>query len=108
MKDNKQNKAEIKRESDGKFIKGNSPKSPGRPLIPQEVKDMCRGYTLEAIETAISIMQNKKAQNKDRLKALEIILDRGYGKASQAITGGEGGEKPVQFTLEAFVKMMKD
>lgn len=95
------------RDDKGKFLEGHTPKSPGRPVIPQEIKDMCRGYSVDAIKTAISVMLNKKAQSKDRLKAVEIILDRGYGKAAQAIIGGEEGDKPVKLTVEGIVELLK-
>ena len=67
----------------GRFVKGN--KSGGRPKLPTEIKEMCRALTPQAIETAKNIMLNDKAKDSDRLKAAEIILDRGYGKPAQSV-----------------------
>jgi hypothetical protein len=37
-----------------------------------------------------------------RLKAAEVILDRGWGRAPQHMGGSEGGE-PIQIYLQNFV-----
>jgi hypothetical protein len=47
---------------------------------------MCRALAPAAIETAKEIMLDTEAPPRDRLRAAEIILDRGYGKPEQAVT----------------------
>jgi hypothetical protein len=49
-------------------------------------------HSVEALETVIAIMRNRK-HPKLALKAAELILDRAWGKAPQAITG-EAGQGP--------------
>lgn len=46
---------------------------------------LAREYTERAIETVAEIMTDGFAEDKDRLKAADIMLDRGHGKPSQAI-----------------------
>lgn len=65
-----------------------------------ELKEIARQYGSKAIEELANLAGlteggAKKAESEQaRIAALNIILDRGYGKAAQAITG-EGGEGPV-------------
>ena len=51
-------------------------------------------HTGEAIETLVSIMTNEKAAPAARVSAANALLDRGYGKPPQHITG-EGGPQYV-------------
>ena len=69
--------------STGRFVKGY--KGGGRKELPPELKEMCRALTPQAIEIAKRIMLDDEAKHSDRLRAVEIILDRGYGKPAQAI-----------------------
>ena len=53
-------------------------------------KELARKHTAKAIETLVSIMDNPKAAPAARVSAANALLDRGYGKPPQHITG-EGG-----------------
>ena len=44
---------------------------------------VCRINSREAIDTVLKIMRNEDAVPQARLKAAEMLLDRGYGKAAQ-------------------------
>lgn len=46
---------------------------------------LAREHTEKAIDTIVSVMDDPFAENKDRIRAAETILDRGHGKAAQAI-----------------------
>ena len=59
-----------------------------------EVKELARAHTGEAIDTLVSIMANAKAAPAARVSAANALLDRGYGKPPQHITG-EGGPSYV-------------
>ena len=59
-----------------------------------EVKELARAHTGEAIQTLVSIMTNAKAAPAARVAAANALLDRGYGKPLQHITG-EGGPQYV-------------
>ena len=72
------------------FQKGRSGNPGGRPKVVAEVKELARAHTREAIETLVLIMSNPKAAPAARVSAANALLDRGYGKPPQHITG-EGG-----------------
>ena len=76
------------------FEKGQSGNPGGRPKVIAEVKELAREYTGEAIKTLVSIMTNAKAAPAARVSAANALLDRGYGKPPQHITG-EGGPSYV-------------
>src|SRR5918997_6623791 len=67
------------------FKKGESGNPAGRPKLDPELKAFARSYTLEALTTVVEIMGNKKQPASARIRAAEIILDRGHGKAPQVI-----------------------
>ena len=71
------------REKSGRFKKGVSGNPNGRKPIPQEFKELAESYSIPALKKAIEIMNDIDAKNTDRLKAIEIILDRGIGKPLQ-------------------------
>ena len=76
------------------FKKGQSGNPGGRPKVIAEVKELARAHTGEAIDTLVSIMSNPKAAPAARVSAANSLLDRGYGKPPQHITG-EGGPSYV-------------
>jgi hypothetical protein len=51
---------------------------------PVSASELARLHTDQAIETIAYIMENG-IEDKDRLRAAESLLDRGHGKAAQAI-----------------------
>ena len=59
-----------------------------------EVRELARAHTGEAVQTLVSIMTNPKAAPAARVSAANALLDRGYGKPPQHITG-EGGPSYV-------------
>jgi hypothetical protein len=69
--------------------------SPGRKPIPQEFKELAEKYSITALEKAIQIMQNVNEKTADRIKAIEIVLDRGIGKPLQQLDMTSGDE-PLQ------------
>ena len=72
------------------FKKGQSGNPGGRPKVVAEVKELARAHTAEAIQTLVSIMTNPQSAPAARVSAANALLDRGYGKPPQHITG-EGG-----------------
>ena len=67
----------------GRFTAGNS--CGGRKPVPEDLKEAFQLSGHEALAVLLSVMRDKRARNADRIKAAEIILDRGYGKPRQAV-----------------------
>lgn len=80
------------------FEKGN-PGGPGRPKMPEDVKQAFRALTQSAVKTLADIMQNGE-QESNRIRAAETILNRAWGTPTQAveITGTEGS--PLTVTVK--------
>jgi hypothetical protein len=78
------------------FPKGVSGNPGGRPKVLGDVQELARQHTTTAVETFVSIMTNSKAPPAARVSAANALLDRGYGKASQHITG-EGRSDFIHF-----------
>jgi hypothetical protein len=76
------------------FQKGQSGNPGGRPKVVAEVRELAREHTNEAVQTLVSIMTNQNAAPAARVSAANALLDRGYGKPPQHITG-EGGPSYV-------------
>jgi Family of unknown function (DUF5681) len=72
------------------FKKGQSGNPGGRPKVVAEVKELAREHTAEAIQTLVSIMTNPKSAPAARVSAANALLDRGYGRPPQHITGENG------------------
>jgi hypothetical protein len=75
---------------------------PGAKNKHSKVVALCQLYSVEAVETLVKHMRNTKNHSLS-VKASEALLDRGFGRVAQAITG-EGGEGPVKITYEVIRK----
>ena len=67
----------------GQFLPGN--KSGGRRELPEDLKEAFRAASPDALRLLVQIVNNDEAKDTDRIRAAEIILDRGYGKPRQAV-----------------------
>jgi hypothetical protein len=79
------------------FVKGQSGNPSGRkkddaPLM--ELRAIARQYTNEAILALVAALDDEKT----RVPAAIALLDRGYGRPAQAITGADG-ETPIQIMV---------
>ena len=84
------------REKDGKWKKGQSANPGGRGREVFNLRDMCREYGDEAVTVVVGHMRG--ADQKLSLAAAKEILDRGFGKPIQQVTGPDGG--PVTTAIQ--------
>lgn len=79
-----------KRSKAGQFVKGVSGNPGGRPKTIQEIRDLARSYTAEAMEALLRIATSGKNESA-RVSAANSILERGWGKAPATLDNdGEG------------------
>lgn len=78
-------KQEVKRDSKGRFVKGQSGNKEGRQKIPEDMKQAFRSLAPDCCRVLCSIVNDESARHADRIKAAEVILDRGFGKPVQAV-----------------------
>lgn len=88
----------------GQFKKGQVANPGGRPKGIFALAAECQKYGVEAVEFVVAVMRNSEAEVKDRLRAAQDLLDRGFGKpkVSTEITGVEGG--PIELIVRVLTK----
>lgn len=59
-----------------------------------EIRSLARGHTEKALSTLASIMNQTKAPAAARIAAANSLLERGWGKPTQPISGDE--ENPLR------------
>ena len=67
----------------GRFMPGN--RSGGRPKLSEDLKQAFKDASPAALAVLVTILSDESARDADRIRAAEIILDRGYGKPVQAV-----------------------
>ena len=79
---------EVRRGEHGQFAKGVSGNPAGRPKRTQEEKDAMeaiRSLAPLAVETLQKILENPKSSQYARLQAIDIVLNRTYGRPDAAL-----------------------
>jgi hypothetical protein len=56
---------------------------------PTEIRSLARGHTEAAINTLVGVMNSGEAPPAARVSAATAILDRGWGKPTQPISGDD-------------------
>ena len=62
-----------------------------------DIRSLARSQTEKAVKVLVGIMSQSKAPAAARVAAANALLDRGWGKAAQSHTDGEGG--PVRHVV---------
>jgi hypothetical protein len=76
------------------FQPGQSGNPGGRPKENAEVKALARAHGRKAIEKLALLLDS--ADERIQIGAAQALLDRGFGKPAQAITGGDDEDNPVK------------
>jgi hypothetical protein len=61
-----------------------------------EIRSLARSYTEMAIQSLAGIAQNGESESA-KVAAANALLDRGWGKPAQPVTGEDDG--PIQLTV---------
>ena len=56
-----------------------------------EIRSLARSHTRTALNVLVGVMRSKDATAAAKVSAANAILDRGWGKAAQAIQNGDDG-----------------
>lgn len=56
---------------------------------PTQIKSLARGHTETAINVLAGIMNQMQAPEAARISAANSLLDRGWGKATQPVSGDD-------------------
>jgi len=83
------------------FPKGNSANPGGRPKLPEDIKhvrELARQYTVDAVAALVGVLTSQSPGA--RVSAALALLDRGWGKPEQPVTGEGGGPIQARITVE--------
>src|SRR3978361_1544474 len=73
------------------------------PKALTEIRSLARSHTRTAINVLVGIMRSKDATAPARVSAANAILDRGWGKAPQAVQNGDDGAFKVIHKIERII-----
>ena len=65
----------------------------------REIKALAQQYTDQALATLVQVMQASES-DAARVAAARELLDRGYGKSTQAVTGEGGGPMKLELSWQ--------
>jgi len=68
-------------------------------------RSLARNHTVRAIQTLAGIMDSSESEEM-QLRASDLLLQRGWGKAAQPVTG-EDGEGAIEITIRNIVEGKK-
>ena len=72
-----------------------------------EIRSLARSHTRSALNVLVAVMRNTKATPPARVAAANAILDRGWGKATQAIENGDDGALELIHKSSASLSILK-
>jgi hypothetical protein len=91
------------RTSKGQFVKGVSGNPGGRITPSKQIREYARRFDTEAIDLLMDMGRNPELQPMARVRALELVLNRGHGVPAPDTSGLEqlldGGMRVVRFKL---------
>ena len=82
--------------------KGKSGNPNGRPKRTmadgRSISEICRSHTIEAVQVWLDVMGDAEAPPAARVSAAGQIADRGWGKATQPISGDDE-RPPIEYVI---------
>lgn len=85
------------------FQPGQSGNPGGRPKETAEIKAAARLHGKKAIEKLAALLDSP--DDRTVIAASQALLDRGYGKPAQAITGGDEDDLPIK--VDGVLKLVR-
>jgi hypothetical protein len=70
---------------------------------PAEIRSLARSHTRTAINALVGVMRAKDATHAARVSAANAILDRGWGKAAQALENSDEGALELVHRIERVI-----
>ena len=68
-----------------------------------EIRSLARSHTKSALNVLVAVMRNTKATPPARVAAANAILDRGWGKPTQAIENADDGALELIHRIERVI-----
>ena len=68
-----------------------------------EIRSLARSHTRTALKVLVGVMRSEDATPAARVSAANAILDRGWGKAPQAIQDGGDGLRELIHRIERII-----
>lgn len=88
------------RDERGLFLPGGGSLNPGgRPKALRELQESIRAKTPQLIDRLFDIALHGKPGNPTTVRAAEVLLERGYGKAPVTITDEDGNKMRVGIVI---------
>ncbi len=73
------------------------------PRSVTEIRSLARSHTKSALNVLVAVMRNTKATPPARVAAANAILDRGWGKPTQAIENADDGPLELIHRIERVI-----
>jgi hypothetical protein len=68
-----------------------------------EIRSLARSHTRTAINALVGVMRSRNATHAARVSAANAILDRGWGKAAQALETSDNGAFELVHRIERVI-----